>query len=223
MKYPSIFGCEVEKAVIKITYLPGYQYHAHAGVLFGYDSLMTLYPDMGVGVYTAMNGPGGRDAFIANQLIHYFISDVMLGEQPWLDTKSILTFPEPWLPQEQFVFPSMQVHCEITKGLPASRMLNQYVGTYRHRFLGNIKISVDDANRVLHMSYGKLGQFLLHPDGEEDEFRIEGTGSLWFIHELDEYAPTSWMMVKFTSNEIGSINALICSLFESGPIFTKVV
>ena len=101
-------------------YFSEYRYIAHARELFGYDGLMTLYPDMKAGIYTCFNGPGGEPAFICNQLLHYFLSDLVLQLQPWLDTETICTFPEPWKSRDSY-YP-YRIHTEIIKILPFWRL-----------------------------------------------------------------------------------------------------
>jgi hypothetical protein len=62
--------------------------------IWGYSSLVTLIPDMNIGIFTTMNGddPGYRYRF----LLHNYIGDLLLGENPWLNKTTLCTFPEPW-------------------------------------------------------------------------------------------------------------------------------
>ncbi len=198
-----------------------YRYLAHAGELFGYDGLMTMHPDMNTGVYTCFNGPGGESAFICNQLLHYCISDLLLGYDPWLSVDTICTFPEPWKPTNSY-YP-YRIHTELEKGIPPTRKYDAYVGTYRHDFLGDINVVIKDG--MLCMEYGRIGQFELYPNGIDDEFRLIGCGSLSFLHQVDLYVPSDWMMVNFQmTEELGTALAygICCSLFESGPIFMRL-
>ena len=57
---------------------------AHAGELFGFDSLITMLPDMELGVYTCFNGPGGEAAHVGNQLMHYYIID-QVSYDSWME------------------------------------------------------------------------------------------------------------------------------------------
>ena len=202
-----------------LSYVLGYQCVGHSGELFGYDSLLTLYPDMNLGIFTAFNGPGGEKAYLGNMLLRYFITDCMLGLNHWLTPASIERFPEPWVSQDQYFVP--HVHSNIVHGISASRPLTDYVGTYTNGFLGDVCISADMTSGILNMYHGKLGEFKLHPDDEVDQFRIEGTGVLSFIHQLDLYSPTSWMVVKFFSSNEQAPESLVISFYESSPVFTK--
>ena len=68
---------------------------AHSGELFGFDCLITLYPEMNIGIYTAGNGPGGEQSFIGHQLLHYIASDLLLGLEPWL-TPQVIAIIDFW-------------------------------------------------------------------------------------------------------------------------------
>lgn len=202
----------------------GFRYAAHAGELFGYDALMTLFLDCGIGIYSACNGPGGRAAFLSHQLIHYAISDIMLGEEPWLTEDTVKTFPEPWLPDSQFVFPVGQMQTDVEKNIPPTLPFDTYCGVYTHELLGAVMIGISCNSNALSMTYGQSGTFELYPDGEEHEFRIKGCGVMEFVHKVDLFAPSNWMMVKFqvSSKECKPVvEALVCSLFESSPIFCR--
>ena len=200
-------------------YILGYQCIGHSGELFGYDSLLTLYPDMNLGIFTAFNGPGGEKSYLCNMLLRYFITDSMLGLGHWLIPESIERFPEPWVPRNRYFLP--HVHANIVHGIRASRALTDYVGTYRNGFLGDVCISTDLANGTLTMYHGKLGEFKLHPDGDADQFRIEGMGAMLFLHHLDLYSPTSWMVVRFFTSAPDVVDSLVISFYESAPVFTK--
>ena len=190
---------------------------AHGGELFGFDSLITLYPEMNVGIYTAANGPGGEQSFIGHQLLHYFTSDLLLGLTPWLNKDTIATFPEPWKSRSGY-FPH-RINTEVNKSISPTRPLESYTGKFRHGFMGTVCVCVEDG--VLVLRYGRIGEFHLYPDGMPDEFRMEGQGVISFIHQLDLYSPSDWMMVNFsfTSDVDTRPRSLFISLFESAPVF----
>ena len=197
----------------------GYRLSAHGGELYGYDSLLTLFPEMNIGIFTAQNGPAGGRAYISNQLLHYIMSDLLLGLPQWLTNETLCTFPEPWQPRNTHYYP--RGYTDVTKGIPPSHALADYVGTYHHAFLGDVQITENSG--VLHMTFGSVGRCDLHPTGEDDDFRLEGQGATSFLHQADIYAPSDWMTVHFHREPAGqgSVKALTCALFESGPIFNK--
>ena len=192
---------------------------AHSGELFGYDALLTLLPDMNIGVYTASNGPGGIDAFLFHQLVHYFLTDTLLGEKPWLDKETICTFPKPW--SNKPLSPET-IYIPMDTTLPSSRPLKHYEGKYEHGLLGKIIIEVSSTNTCLSLRHGRIGHFLLFPYEQPDEFRLKGQGILEFLTEADMFAPTTWMTVQFCcENDTENIDALYCSLFEGAPKFER--
>lgn len=193
---------------------------AHSGELFGYDSLLTIFRDMDFGIYTNVNGPSGEPSFITNQLLHYYTADLLLGLEPWLSTKTIVSFPEPWTDKKQYFIPKSK--SPVEKGLKASSVLACYEGKFYHSFLGCAEVSCEKKG-VLSLKLGRIGEFLLHPNGNPDEFRMEGRGPLEFLHNWDLYNPSDWMMVKFNFDGSECASDLVCSLFESGPVFKKVV
>ena len=85
--------------------------------------------------------------------------------------------------------------------------------------MGTVAVCVE--NGVLVLTYGRIGRFNLYPDGIHDEFRLEGQGLLSFIHQLDMYSPSDWMMVNFSfaSETDAKPRSLCMSLFESAPVF----
>lgn len=174
---------------------------------------------MNLGIFTAFNSPGGERAYLGNMLLRYFITDCVLGLSQWLNPASISSFPEPWVSRDQYFLP--HIHTDIIRGLEASRALTDYVGTYTNGFLGDVCISADMEDGVLNMYHGKQGEFRLHPDGEADQFRIEGRGVMSFVHQLDLHSPTGWMVVKFLSSANNVVDSLVISFYESSPIFLK--
>lgn len=198
----------------------GYRMVAHSGEQFGYDCLVTLYPEMNIGIYTNINGPGGEPAFISNQLLHYYISDLLLGLEPWLTKTNIVTFPEPWKSRDAYFIPKSK--SLIDKTLSSTHPIETYIGKYSHGFLGEADIFTESGE--LRMNMGKIGKFALYANGSEDEFRMVGLECLSFLHQWDLYSPSDWMTVRFVVPNVGvpyQAQALFCSLFESGPKFQR--
>ena len=74
------------------------------------------------------------------------------------------------------------------------------------------------------MNYGRSGKFTLHPNGVDDEFRMEGIENLQFVHQVDLYSPSDWMTVHFYFDGPHSERTckLYCAWFESAPAFERV-
>ncbi|XP_076452707.1 uncharacterized protein LOC143288243 [Babylonia areolata] len=72
----------------------GYHLVHHPGLFPGYHSLLALFPDLGTGVFIAINGSDYKNTVKA---IFYYIADLLLGLSPWLTAETACSFPEPWL------------------------------------------------------------------------------------------------------------------------------
>lgn len=76
-------------------YVSGYKTIMHGGGIVEYQTKVAFFPEMGFGFYMTCNGPVKPDP-PALQLISLYISDLLLGEEPWLSPETGCTFPEPW-------------------------------------------------------------------------------------------------------------------------------
>ena len=66
----------------------------HTGTSWGYGGLLTLLPDVGLGIYSSVTGPD--ESYLGRRAAHMYIADVLLGQVPWLNLTTACTFPEPW-------------------------------------------------------------------------------------------------------------------------------
>ena len=64
--------------------------------MFGFTSQIWLFPDLGLGLFVAANGPA-RSPDTQNRLtaLLYYVTDLMLGDRPWLDEASACSYPVP--------------------------------------------------------------------------------------------------------------------------------
>ena len=193
----------------------------HGGLLFGYDCLITLFPDLQLGIYTAFNGPMGMEAFLGNLLIQYHISDMLLGLDTWLNETTLCSYPTPWLHRAAYL--PHKEHVPVNQTFQATRPLVDYVGTYGNLALGNISVYLNESESFLRMSYGRIGKFRLHPNGPADSFRLDGVGVVSFLTVADAYAPTTWMTASFNVTLDGVVESFEFSLIEpsSPSVFTR--
>ena len=140
----------------------------------------------------------------------------------WITPDRAITFPLPWRDNKHIYFPP-KVNTDIEYGIQSQRPLLCFRGIYSHPYLGDIDISLPKAHTSLSMTYGRNGKFMLHPNGVENEFRMEGVGCLQFVHQVDLYSPSDWMTVHFHFSEASAerANMLYCSWFESSPAFER--
>ncbi|RUS78900.1 hypothetical protein EGW08_013343 [Elysia chlorotica] len=85
------YGLGWEQAVYK-----GFRRAWHSGSLFGFASQIWLFPDLDLGLFVAVNGPA-KSPHTQNRLtaLLYYVSDLLLGDRPWLDEKSVCSYPAP--------------------------------------------------------------------------------------------------------------------------------
>ena len=116
----------------------------------------------------------------ARILLHSFITDLMLDKEPWLNTTTVCTFPEPWLtgaqaekfiqkmssrdddPEQTLTEPDQSSH------LPYPSNLNPYTGVYGDFYYGNVTIFSDDSE--LYFQYGTIQSIQLVTTGSENVF-----------------------------------------------------
>ncbi|KAK3097217.1 hypothetical protein FSP39_007591, partial [Pinctada imbricata] len=188
----------------------GYRILRHTGSTYGYVSLITLFPDMNIGIFMSMTGSDQHYLFRA--LIHNFLSDVVLGVHPWLNESTICSFPKPW-------YDSIHIsnYYVISKSHKASRPLTEYVGSYTNDAYGTLDVTYNTSSSQLELKYG-IGQWTLYPRLTHDQFSGEAQGLLQTVYDLHT--------IKFLSSKtsrVSAINAVEVTSFEtsSPPVFTR--
>eukprot|EP00058_Branchiostoma_floridae_P026674 XP_002612165.1 hypothetical protein BRAFLDRAFT_88904 [Branchiostoma floridae] len=83
---------------LAIGYYRGFRRLYRDGFFTGFSSLISLFPDASGGVFTSLNGPAVpihvyRDV---HSILHYRVADMLLGLEPWLNTTTACSFPQPW-------------------------------------------------------------------------------------------------------------------------------
>lgn len=61
-------------------YYRGNRILRHTGTTFGYSSMVTLFPDLNLGVFTSMTGQ--EEHYNLSEKLHNFLSDTLLGVKP---------------------------------------------------------------------------------------------------------------------------------------------
>ncbi|XP_070561636.1 uncharacterized protein [Ptychodera flava] len=196
----------------------GYVKNSHGGSFPAFGSRLNIYPDANVGVFVSVNGPWDGDDGAAMQRIEAFASDLLLGEEPWLNTTTACTFPEPWQQSsaadlDRIVASHKKVkmaHENESKKLPAaskvqtSRPLEDYVGVYGHKALGNCSVWLEDGSENLSYRYGEYAIGELIPTPQENIFFVTMVGPMaWY---LDMYGVP--MPARFKSSDGDVIDEL---------------
>ncbi len=170
----------------------GYEYSQHSGAISGYQSLLTVFHDMDLAVYTAVNGPLDQGSQ-ANTVIHYQVPDIVWGLERWLNDSTACTFPRPWQSRN----PKHSQHTQngiwsIEEEHETQRWFHAldddyeaYEGTYGHFFFGNITVTFEETTGELRFLAGRVGQGRLDPVVEWDNarlFQVEFDGPLDYFH-----------------------------------------
>ena len=147
-----------------------------------YTTLVTLVPDLNIGVHISFNIP----RFIELRLIHSYVIDIVLGETPWLNVDlaceiagEIGTKHDHHFVETNFPLKFISTHRKSVVDHPTPRRpLNDYVGVYGNFGYGNITISLNSGGieDQLELSYGKIGRFILQATVVDDEFVAIGVG-----------------------------------------------
>lgn len=75
----------------------GYKKIRHSGGMVSYITRLWLFPDMDVGIFGSVNGPGiPRSALQHLSVSLDYIADHLLGFEPWLNESTACSFPNPW-------------------------------------------------------------------------------------------------------------------------------
>ncbi|XP_011449649.3 uncharacterized protein [Magallana gigas] len=188
-----------------------YKILRHTGTILGYSSLITLIPDMNIGIFTTMNGQDSD--FIFRTLLHNYLADVALGEDTWLNSSTICSFPEPW-----FSTPSETLHL-IGKSNRLTRSPLEYVGHYHNDAYGDLHIFRNSSTGFIDMKYG-VAFWNLYPKHSHDQFAAEGYGI------LKDLSPYNLHTIRFhhETHSNGSISSVEVTSFEpkDPPVFIKV-
>ena len=175
-----------------------------------YITRLWLFPDMDVGIFGSVNGPGiSRSASQHLSVSLDYIADHLLGFEPWLNESTACSFPNPWanwtVPQAKPETPTKLDN------------FTDYEGSYGNRMFPDIIISADNA--TLHFNSNKV-HGILHPSSEEDRFLFEITTPWEFATNTSNALPTNVTFVR--DAKTGIVNELTLKL-EVDLTYTKGV
>ena len=191
----------------------GYKRVWHSGGLTTYKTHVWLYPDVGLGLYISTNGPLGSASSWGLILTLQYLSDLLLGEEPWLNTSTLCTFPEPWKP-------SPPVDTMTPPADDPVREAGDYTGTYHHPAFGNVTVTRDPGTNALKLQMGRYMEAKLLYNQTSDTFYTTLVGELWYSKDR--------IPVKFLRSPeeggIGKLQMPLYSPYESvkPTIFKKV-
>lgn len=180
-------------------YYRGYRILRHTGSTFGYNSMVTLFPDLNLGVFTSMTGIDENHIF--GQLLHNFLSDNLLGVTPWLNATHPCRSSTPY---SHYVIKDQAVS--------ASRPLLEYDGIYHNDAYGEVNVTMEGEDHLV-LNYG-VASWKLWPKPNQDEFGGEGQGMLLKTYDIPD--------IKFHSNQSKILSVEIITFQRNAPpTFTK--
>lgn len=144
--------------------------------MFGYNTLLTLFPDHDLGIFIAMTGEDKDDLF--RTALSSYISDLYLGKQVWLNATLLCSFPAPFMPAPAEDTP--KTHPEV----PIGRNLDDFVGNYTSDIYGAARVVSD--NGALKFIYG-FGEFNLKREETKSlKFNMFPTGLIEHMIPVDD-------------------------------------
>ncbi|XP_070560063.1 uncharacterized protein [Ptychodera flava] len=195
----------------------GYEKNFHRGSFAAFGSRLAVYPEVNVGVFIGANGPYDGNDHAAMQRIEAFATDLLLGEEPWLNATTACTFPEPWQPSSEGNRKNeKQVNRIKNRKVHTTSPSDDYVGVYGHKALGNCTIWHEDGSENLRYRYGEYGLGELIPSPEEDMFVITMVGPMaWY---LETYTGEIPIVARFGSSEGDIIDELVVPYIPVMPM-----
>ena len=136
----------------------------HSGGLFAYITFLALVPDIDLGFFVSTSGPGGSNSSRIIRQLFYYVADLGLGEEPWLNLTNACGFPEPWLnatsaagAEEEEEDPqhndTVIVDDDAEGGGFEGR--DRFTGSYGHLLFGDVEIAAN-GSRGLRAKYNRL-------------------------------------------------------------------
>ena len=181
----------------------GYRMVVHTGSTWGYRAMLSWYPEADIGIFVAFTGNDPN--YLYRLTLHNYIFDVYTGHVPYLNTSTICTYPEPWLksdiPKEKPTYP---------KDRNTTRNQKEYIGMYKNKAYGKIKIGKHTEKNKLKLIYGYL-TFVLYPSETKDEFYGDTSGIATKLVDVSKFK------FKFHNDQV----TLKATSFQEQPIFIR--
>ena len=135
---------------------------------------------MDLGLFASVNGPPTPEASAALQMLLHFVSDLALGEEPWLNTTTACTFPRPWRKPRPKPPPSPRdlMTPRTSHALPNNQQ--EYVGVYKNPGFDDAIITFNESQNVLQFQMGNLLRALLLYNETLDTFFTKCVDIYWF-------------------------------------------
>jgi len=160
-------------------YLLGWETVLHYGSLIGAYSLLTLLPELRLGIFTSYNGAIQGDPYTINLLLHAHLIDLSIGVQPAVDNTSH------WCSFSGIVSQARRPTTDETIDWSLRYPISAYVGVYWHAVLGKFEVW-DDGKGTMIARYGSV-VMRLRPLQSAMEFIGVPTDPAWQMLILHVY------------------------------------
>lgn len=152
----------------------GYKKSSHSGGRDGYQTLLTLLPDMGIGVYVTLNR-GDRNV---RDLIHMYVLDLLLGVEPWLDIETACSLGQTIdMTKDSDIQEEINTDREEEAGVGLHND-QDYVGVYGNYAYGNTTVFINQTSDMLSLSYGAAEWQLT--ETSTNTFGAQGLEPFWY-------------------------------------------
>ena len=149
----------------------------HGGYFFGFQSKVTVLPDLGMAVYSNINCPDGYLNGSVQYRVHRYVLDTLLGVT---SSRDVMSGPAYQPSKDDFSRVELNEMSELSQGKAENV---QYAGTYGNFILGNMTIDFNATSGELTAYYGTLGVVSLVEVGV-DSFLGIVQEPLWFAPPL---------------------------------------
>ncbi|CAH1778290.1 unnamed protein product [Owenia fusiformis] len=183
----------------------GFKMIGHPGGIHSFQSDFRIFQREQAGVFQILNGPGSYNGGTAVRMIRMYVSDILLGLDPWLNKTTACTFPEPWAPGPPSVNPVLPVYNDT-----APRPLVDYEGTYGHLAFGNVTFTLNATINKLYMRYGPFFEGHCSYDATQGVFMMSYEGIYKY---RNDYFPARFA----TNNATGNIDTVYLNIDDSHP------
>lgn len=175
------------------------------GNIFGYRSLMTLFPDKNLGIFISTTGEDDDELFRIS--VSSYIADLYNEEEPWLNSTLLCSFPRP------FMAHSPKRRSRYLPGdVPLGRPIGDYIGTYHDEVFRDITVTTE--NNQLKLTYGYVTFELRKRAGKSEKFYMIAEGSAQYALK-----PRTVEFRETDANRTGYINVLFIKSFEDSEFF----
>ena len=180
-------------AMTSLSSAAGYKMLWHGGSLFGYDTILALFPQLDLGIYISVNGLGDFHSENVVREVLYFVVDIFLGEEPWLNTSNACHYPTQW---QNYDMPSEFLNSFPILVNDAFSEPFKFIGIYGHKLYGNVRI-FDDTENHLYVQYGRI-EGMLHTTADNVIAMLKLNENLTFISHYVEDIMT-YAIMTFTN------------------------